>query len=201
MRIREDFNHEIEINKSRFITYLKRCESEEEARDFIVAIKKMHPKANHHCSAFVIDSNIQRSSDDKEPAGTAGVPMLEVLKKNSMEKICAVTVRYFGGIKLGAGGLIRAYSKSVSEAVELADKYEVQTLSVYSLTVDYSTASKLEKFMSEVNVMEKKYEENVSIVFSLSNRDILKKLDELLLGRYKPEYLNDEEVEVLIKGD
>ena len=113
--IKEDGQSEIEIKKSRFICSLKRVTSEEEAKDFIQAIKKEHWKANHHCSAFVIGekNEIQRSSDDGEPSGTAGIPMLEVLKKNELINVIAVVTRYFGGTKLGTGGLIRAYTLSL----------------------------------------------------------------------------------------
>ena len=102
--IKEDNQHEVEIKKSRFICFLKRIETEEEAKAFIQQIKKEHWKANHNCSAFVLGDHheIQRSSDDGEPSGTAGVPMLEVLKKNDLINVCAVVTRYFGGTKLGA---------------------------------------------------------------------------------------------------
>jgi len=108
--IRQDGETEIEIKKSRFICSLKRIQSEDEAKAFIQALKKEHWKANHHCSAYVLGENheIQRSSDDGEPSGTAGVPILEVLKKNDLINMVAVVTRYFGGTKLGAGGLIRA---------------------------------------------------------------------------------------------
>jgi len=119
LTIKEDGQSEIEIKKSRFICSLKRIKTEEEAKDFIQALKKEHWKANHNCSAFVLGekNDIQRSSDDGEPSGTAGVPMLEVLKKNELINVVAVVTRYFGGTKLGAGGLIRAYSSAVSHAL------------------------------------------------------------------------------------
>ncbi len=106
--IKEDFIAEEEIKKSRFICHLKRVYTEEEARAFISEIKKEHHKANHNCSAFTLGDRqeIQRSSDDGEPSGTAGVPMLEILKKREITNVCAVVTRYFGGIKLGAGGLM-----------------------------------------------------------------------------------------------
>ena len=200
MRIQKESEHEIEINKSRFICYLKRVKSEEEFRQFLSEIKKKHPKATHHCSALLIDSNIQRSNDDGEPSGTAGIPMLEVLRKRNMEQICAVTVRYFGGVLLGAGGLIRAYSRSVSEALDATDIYEVKQLSVYQLDVDYSTASKIEKWLSNVRVLEKSYEEVVKITFASEDKEIVKKTEEVTLGKYSPVYLYDSEVEIIANG-
>ena len=118
--IKEDGQVQEEIKKSRFICHAKRVYSEEEARDFITAIKKEHYKATHNCSAFIVGerSEIKRTSDDGEPSGTAGVPMLGVLENHNLTNLCVVVTRYFGGIKLGAGGLIRAYAGSVALAVK-----------------------------------------------------------------------------------
>ena len=116
--IKEDGQVQEEIKKSRFICHAKRVYSEEEARDFITTIKKEHYKATHNCSAFIVGerSEIKRTSDDGEPSGTAGVPMLGVLENHNLTNVCVVVTRYFGGIKLGAGGLIRAYAGSVALA-------------------------------------------------------------------------------------
>lgn len=109
--------HEIIIEKSRFICTMKKVEHEEEAMAFIRELKKKYWDASHNCSAFIIDESKQRSNDDGEPSGTAGLPMLEVLRKNNLFNVVVVVTRYFGGIKLGAGGLVRAYTKSVSETL------------------------------------------------------------------------------------
>lgn len=116
--IRRDFRKEIVIEKSRFICSLKKVASEEEAQEFIKSVKKEFWDATHNCSAYLVDELAQRSSDDGEPSGTAGIPMLEVLRKNGLTGTAAVVTRYFGGIKLGAGGLVRAYSGSVAGAVK-----------------------------------------------------------------------------------
>src|SRR5690625_2416674 len=121
-------NTEVIINKSRFIGYIKRTETEEEAKAFIAEIKAKHKDATHNCSAYIIGASalIQKADDDGEPSGTAGVPILEVLKRELMYNVTVVVTRYFGGIKLGAGGLIRAYSGAASEVVQSAGKvYEV----------------------------------------------------------------------------
>ncbi|MEW8974906.1 MAG: YigZ family protein, partial [Exiguobacterium sp.] len=109
--VKENGFHEIIIQKSRFITYLARATTEEQAQAFISELKKKHHNANHNCSAYVIGerNEIQKANDDGEPSGTAGVPMLEVLKKRDLRDTVVVVTRYFGGIKLGGGGLIRAY--------------------------------------------------------------------------------------------
>lgn len=148
--IKEDFIAEEEIKKSRFICHLKRVYTEEEARAFISEIKKEHHKANHNCSAFTLGDRqeIQRSSDDGEPSGTAGVPMLEILKKREITNVCAVVTRYFGGIKLGAGGLIRAYAGSVGHALDQVGLVKFVTQEQLILTLDYGNYDGLQRFLS-----------------------------------------------------
>ena len=139
-------SHEIVIQKSRFITYIKRAETEEDAQSFITRIKKKHSDANHNCSAYLIGEHdqIQKANDDGEPSGTAGVPMLDVLKKQGLKDTVVVVTRYFGGIKLGGGGLIRAYSGSVSEALSATGIVERVLAHVVSVTFDYTLLGKIE---------------------------------------------------------
>lgn len=137
---------EIEINRSRFIGYVQRAESEEEAQAFISSIKKKHWDATHNCSAYLIgeQDQIQKADDDGEPSGTAGKPILEVLKKNKVKDTVVVITRYFGGIKLGAGGLIRAYGKGASEALR-AGKLVARVLhESYLFDLDYTFLGKIE---------------------------------------------------------
>ncbi|MBG9882209.1 IMPACT family member YvyE [Bacillus paralicheniformis] len=143
--------HEIVIEKSRFICHLSRVSTEEEAQNFINHIKKQHWNATHNCSAYVIGENdqIQKANDDGEPSGTAGVPMLEVLKKRNLKDTCAVVTRYFGGIKLGAGGLIRTYGKSVSEGLNHVGVVERKLMRVMHTTVNYTWLGKLENELRE----------------------------------------------------
>ncbi|ASS87120.1 YigZ family protein [Geobacillus lituanicus] len=138
--------HEIVIEKSRFICYVNRAETEEEAVAFIQQIKKKHWDATHNCSAYLIGEHdqIQKANDDGEPSGTAGVPMLEVLKKKGLKDTVAVVTRYFGGIKLGAGGLVRAYSRAVSEGLNAAGIVERRLMRVMQVTIDYSWLGKVE---------------------------------------------------------
>ncbi|USK59531.1 YigZ family protein [Peribacillus asahii] len=138
--------HEIVIEKSRFIAHVARTETEEEAQTFIAEIKKKHKDATHNCSAYLIGERdeIQKALDDGEPSGTAGVPILEVLKKKHLKDTTVVVTRYFGGIKLGAGGLIRAYSKSTSEGIEATGIVERKLMRVISTKVDYTWLGKLE---------------------------------------------------------
>lgn len=137
--------------KSKFISYIAPAYTEQEAVDFIHSIKKKHYNASHNCSAFIIgeDGNIQRSSDDGEPAGTAGIPILEVLRKESLTNTVAVVTRYFGGTMLGAGGLIRAYTKACTDAVNAAGIMILQPYSVYAITIDYNMLSKIQHEMGK----------------------------------------------------
>lgn len=132
--------------KSKFISYIIPAYSEQEAVDFIHSIKKKHYDASHNCSAFIIGetANIQRSSDDGEPSGTAGIPILEVLRKEGLTNTAVVVTRYFGGTMLGGGGLIRAYTKGCVDAVNVAGIMRLQPYSVYDITIDYNMLSKIQ---------------------------------------------------------
>ncbi|ANB56159.1 hypothetical protein GFC29_2443 [Anoxybacillus sp. B7M1] len=137
---------EIVIEKSRFICYANRATTEEEATQFIQTIKKKHWDATHNCSAYLIGEHdhIQKANDDGEPSGTAGVPMLEVLKKKGLKDTVVVVTRYFGGIKLGAGGLVRAYSKAVSEGLKAAEIVERRLMRIMHVAIDYNWLGKVE---------------------------------------------------------
>jgi uncharacterized YigZ family protein len=137
--------------KSRFISCIAPVCTEQEAVDFISSIKKKYYNATHHCSAFILGENseIQRSSDDGEPSGTAGIPILEVLRKEGLSNTSIVVTRYFGGIMLGAGGLVRAYTQGAADAVKAAGIMRLQPYSIYNATVDYSLLSKLQHEISK----------------------------------------------------
>lgn len=144
--------HESEkiIEKSRFLTYCEHVESEEEAKAFIARIRKMHSLATHVCYAFIADKagNLQRFSDDGEPQGTAGIPILEVLKAKKLYETAVAVVRYFGGIKLGAGGLVRAYSSSAAENLDGADIRILEMCAERIAEVDYTGVDSMQKFIS-----------------------------------------------------
>lgn len=144
--IKQNIEQETIINKSRFITYLFKIESEAEAKAKIDEIKALHKDANHNCSAYTIgDSHqIQKANDDGEPSGTAGVPMLESLKKNDVHNVVAIVTRYFGGIKLGSGGLIRAYQGGVSEAIQQTGKVMYKNGMIIQVTLPYELSGKFE---------------------------------------------------------
>ena len=154
--IKEDGQVQEEIKKSRFICHVKRVYSEEEARAFIATIKKEHYKATHNCSAFIIGerNEIKRTSDDGEPSGTAGVPMLGVLENHNLTNVCVVVTRYFGGIKLGAGGLIRAYAGSVALAVKEIGIVEIKEQAGIQIQMSYAQYQEYGNFLKEHNLME-----------------------------------------------
>lgn len=149
LTVKEEGFEEIVIQKSRFIGYVKRTETEEDAKEFIQKIKKKHHDATHNCSAYLIGENdlIQKAHDDGEPSGTAGVPMLEVLKKKGLKDTTVVVTRYFGGIKLGAGGLIRAYGNATSEALNTTGIVKRQLMRSMIVKADYNLLGKVENHL------------------------------------------------------
>ncbi|MDW4066824.1 YigZ family protein [Staphylococcus saprophyticus] len=134
------------INKSRFIAHIKPVESEEDAKAFINQVSTKHREATHNCSAYTIGDqmNIQKANDNGEPSGTAGVPMLDILKKLEIHNACVVVTRYFGGIKLGGGGLIRAYSGAVRDVIYDIGRVELKPAIPTTVTINYDLTGKFE---------------------------------------------------------
>ncbi|MCK6258691.1 YigZ family protein [Fictibacillus sp. KIGAM418] len=174
--VKETGEHEIVIERSRFIAHIARATTEAEAIEFIQHIKKMHHSANHNCSAYLIGEhdNIQKANDDGEPSGTAGVPMLEVLKKRKLKDVVVVVTRYFGGIKLGAGGLIRAYGKSVSEGLNAIGVVERNLMQIVHTKIDYTLLGKVENDLrsSPYMIKEINYLEQVEILTYVAVKDL-----------------------------
>ncbi|MBG0822959.1 YigZ family protein [Planomonospora sp. ID91781] len=141
----EPVEHEIEIKRSRFICAIVPAASEEEARDFVAGRRGLHPDATHNCSAYVIgDRRLQKADDDGEPGGTAGTPMLETLLRRGLGDVATVVTRYFGGVKLGAGGLVRAYGGAVGRTLDLVVPVEMVPARIMTVTVDHLRAGRLE---------------------------------------------------------
>ncbi|MEU8548013.1 YigZ family protein [Streptomyces roseoverticillatus] len=168
--------HEIEISKSRFICALAPAATEEEAQAFVARIRKEHPTARHHCFAYVLgaDGSVQKASDDGEPGGTAGVPMLQMLVRREVRYAVAVVTRYFGGVKLGAGGLIRAYGGVVGEALDVLGTVTRQRFRLAAVTVDHQRAGKLENDLRATGraVREVRYGADVRIEVGLPEADV-----------------------------
>ena len=198
MYIKEECTNTIVIEKSRFITYLEYCENEEQYKEYLKTIKKKHYDATHVCSAF-LGKDTRRSSDDGEPSGTAGVPMLSCLDKHVMENTAAFVVRYFGGIKLGAGGLIRAYSSSVSEAIKQADLVEDRIFNQYTITLNYETANRIDYLLNkECEEVETEYSENVKYTFLTNDEKVLNRIEELTSGQ-KALFIATKAIQISVK--
>ncbi|GAB3940748.1 YigZ family protein [Corynebacterium tapiri] len=150
------FSAELEIKRSRFIADLRRTSTEDEAREFIEQIRKTYPDARHHCSAMVIHVDgatpIERSSDDGEPSGTAGAPMLQQLKGSSLYDVTCVVTRYFGGIKLGAGGLTHAYSEAVGQVLETVQRAQRSQRELYTVEFTHADAGRCESELRAAGV-------------------------------------------------
>lgn len=176
--------------KSRFIGYVKPVKTIDEALEFINKIKSKHWDATHNVYAYVLkENNIQRYSDDGEPSGTAGVPVLDVILKNGLVDVCVVVTRYFGGILLGAGGLVRAYSHGSKIALESGNIITMAPCKILSVKVDYSFYERMNILLSEFNsnIEEILFEESVKITFSLKEDKVTllsEKLTEQSNGKY-----------------
>lgn len=194
MRILEEYRKETVINKSRFIACVKTCRNEEEARAYIEQIRSEFRDANHVCTAYQCGPNqsIQRSSDNKEPAGTAGMPMLEAIKGSGLEDVCACVVRYFGGIKLGTGGLVRAYGGCTSDALKLARKCEDEIWHQYTITYPYTLSGTLETWLRKyTEIRNMMYDEQVSCLFETDKDDIEKTVTDITRGTVTPVFVRD----------
>lgn len=190
--------YEKTIERSKFITYCAHVENEDEARAFLAEIRTKHSMATHVCYAFVADKigNLQRFSDDGEPQGTAGVPMLEVLKAKKLYETAVAVVRYFGGIKLGAGGLVRAYSSSVAEALDGADIRSLQVCAEYKVEVDYTGVDGVNKYFSThaCSVLSTDYGEKVTFTVAVKKAEeqpFIEGLVDYMQGKIR--YLRGEE--------
>ena len=176
--------------KSRFIGYVKPVETQEQAVDFINKIKSKHWDATHNVSAYVLrENNIQRSSDDGEPSGTAGVPTLDVLLKEGVVDACVVVTRYFGGTLLGAGGLIRAYSHASKIALDSGNIITMAPCKVLSVSVDYSFYDRLNILLNEfnANIENSEFTDCVTVAFSIRANSVellQEKLTQQSNGKY-----------------
>ena len=159
---------EIIIKKSKFICLLFKLDNLDLVDEYINDVKKNYKGANHYCYAYIIGS-MEKCSDDGEPSGTAGLPMLNILKKNNLTNILCVVVRYFGGVKLGAAGLIRAYANSVNEALKETNvtKYIVYTKLKFSTS--YENIEKVKYILKDFNILEENYQENINVVVEIPN--------------------------------
>ena len=188
---------EINVKKSQFICHLFPTKTKKESKEIIIKVNEKYSDATHNCTAYIV-SDGEGFDDDGEPGGTAGKPMINVLRKNDLHNVTAVVTRYFGGVKLGAGGLVRAYSKSVLEAINEAEILEVELYDVYTLIFEYSEIKTVdgEVRTNNLEVINKDYSDKVSYdVVSKDFRDI-EKIFEKYTNKIIVEFKNKE---VLVK--
>ncbi len=175
-KIKGNISNTINIDKSTFITNLYLVSSVDEVNDIISLIRKKYYDANHNCYAYILENGlIQKCSDDGEPSKTAGYPMLDVLKKQNITNILAITTRYFGGIKLGAGGLVRAYSKSVSDALLNCSFTIEKEFNKYFISFDYSFYDQI-RLLENITILDSSFTSNVTLVLLIE----LDKTEEVL---------------------
>jgi len=163
-------SYELEIKKSKFISKIYKINTIEEATSILLDLKKQYNDATHICYAYIVNE-YKKSSDDGEPGGTAGIPMLQVLEKNNLNYILCVVIRYFGGIKLGAGGLVRAYTKSVSDLIKQTDIVELIQGYKIKLTAPYEEQKKLDYILKDIQY-EKIYNTDITYLLNISKENI-----------------------------
>jgi uncharacterized YigZ family protein len=193
MRLKDEYREETVINKSRFIACVKRTDTEEQARSYIEQIRKEYPDATHVCTAFMLGENnsVQRSSDDREPSGTAGVPMLESIRKSGLSDVTACVVRYFGGDKLGAGGLIRAYSGAVSDALSHSLKTEEISVRKFRIRYPYDLSGTLEGWLRRnTEIQNLEYDDCVTAWVLSEREDIEETVRNISRGTVEAEYIS-----------
>ncbi|MBO7703820.1 MAG: YigZ family protein [Solobacterium sp.] len=185
MRLKQETRKETVINRSRFIVCASPCRTETEARDYIAAIRHEFPDSTHVCTAYILGESgeIQRSSDNGEPSGTAGIPILEAIRHAGLTDTCAAVVRYFGGIKLGTGGLARAYGGCTQELLGEAAKVEDVRMPVYSVTYPYELSGPLEGWIRRnCEILDLAYSEHVTCEFTGTEKEIPERIRDLSKG-------------------
>ena len=175
MIIEENCTNEIIVNKSKFITYLYKIKDKNEFLNYYNELKNIYKDATHICYAYIINNEI-KYSDDKEPTGTAGMPIYDVLKKNNLNYIVCFIVRYFGGIKLGASGLTKAYSNSASLCLKKANIIKLETLYKIKLVLKYEDLNTIENLINEQDILDKVFEDNITLIIVI-NKSILEKIN------------------------
>lgn len=193
-KIKEYYENEIVINKSRFIGIIIPLSNDYQVKDILKELNKKYPKATHYCYAYII-GNKEKSNDDGEPSGTAGRPILEVIKNSDLHDVLLVVIRYFGGIKLGAGGLVRAYVNASKEVIDKADVFSIETHTLYEISMEYSLYDSINYHLQKEKgkILDTIFEEDVKIYF-LSRTLDKDMLNEISNGKIKVSEIETQEV-------
>jgi len=190
------------IKKSQFICTLVPCNDEKEIADIIHSYKLQYQDASHNCIAYIVNQQ-EKAMDDGEPSGTAGLPMLHVLKKQGLSNIIVIVTRYYGGIKLGAGGLTRAYTQSVADALKKADIIEKHPVPLYAITVSYAFTKKVEHLLKvyHIQCINKQYDETVTYVCYVPEEDFFTAVQDLTNNSYIKKFIKEDYMELYTRGD
>jgi uncharacterized YigZ family protein len=191
--IEKEIESTIIIDKSKFITILSKIQTEEDVKNKLKEIKNKYKNANHYCYGYIIGS-IKKASDDGEPNGTAGIPILNVLENNDLNNILCIVVRYFGGIKLGIGGLIRAYSNSTKEALKKVQLKKIIEGIIIKITFDYKDENSILKIINNYQINNKKYDENITyeVILPVNEINIIDKLKNITISIEEKDNVNIE---------
>lgn len=186
--IRNNVKNELIIKNSKFITLLIKINSIEEVEKYLNQAKIDYPKATHYVYAYILN-NIKKASDDKEPSNTAGAPILNVLEKEQINKVLVIVIRYFGGIKLGAGGLLRAYTKSITEPLKNTELIELLPGKRIVIEANYEDEKQLDYMLKNSQILSQEFSEKIKYDVLIKNTD----LD--VLSKYKYTVISDELIE------
>ena len=179
-KISKNIENEIIINKSRFICKLVKVYSEEDVMNALNSAKEEYKDATHYCYSYIIN-NTERFNDDGEPGGTAGMPILNVLKQNELNYVLCIVIRYFGGIKLGAGGLVRAYTKSASECLNVSTLKELKIGFSIKILFDYDKVKLIDYTLNNIDIKDKTFVDKITYTFDISNENY-DKIKEILIS-------------------
>lgn len=187
---------EITVKKSRFIGCLIPLTDDQQVKPLLAELRRLHPKASHFCYAYIIDSANMRSNDDGEPAGCAGVPLLNLLIHHQLEQVIVVVIRYFGGVLLGASNLLRAYQNAGAAAVSAGQLTCPQTLNEYSIAFPYDLIGKVEHLLSDAQITAKQYENGQVVYHYLTRKDYQPALSAVSAGRIVCQLIGSQSIEV-----
>ena len=194
--IKENASAEVVEKKSKFIANVFYIESKEEADELIKEVNKKYHDARHNCYAYRVissDGIIEKASDDGEPSGTAGAPMLTILSKNELANVLVIVTRYFGGILLGTGGLVKAYSEACSLGLEKAEIIEKDIAKVYKIEISYPDIDKFKYFAKKnnINILNEEYLENVILEIGIKEKDLFKKISQKEINVRNIEFIKE----------